>query len=109
MANRLRERTVISGLGCWRFGDLLEAPELKDMSVQELAANAVKEALDEAGLTGQDVDAVFAGNAMVHSSQLPGAYSQLSKWTGTQFEAGVHFEAQCSTTKDSRSSVGLPI
>ena len=46
--------------------------------------------LDDAGLTGQDVDAVFAGNAMVHSSQVPGTYSQLSKWTGTQFKAGVH-------------------
>jgi acetyl-CoA C-acetyltransferase len=54
--------------------------------------------IDDAGLTGQDVDAVFAGNAMVHSSQVPGTYTQLSKWTGTQFKSGVHFEAECSTT-----------
>src|SRR5690606_2923713 len=39
-----------------------------------------------------------AGNAMVHSSQLPATYSQLAQWTGTQLKAGVHFEAQCSTT-----------
>src|SRR5690606_25508392 len=68
------------------------------MSLQDLTAAAVREALDDAGITGQDVDAVFAGNAMVHSSQLPATYSQLSKWTGTQFRSGVHFEAQCSTT-----------
>lgn len=35
---------------------------------------------------------------LVHSSQVPGTCSQLSKRTGTQFKAGVHFEAQCSTT-----------
>lgn len=98
MRNQLREKVAITGVGCSRFGDLLETPELKGLSIQELTATAVKEALDDAGITGQDVDAVFAGNAMVHSSQVPGTYSQLSKWTGTQFKAGVHFEAQCSTT-----------
>ena len=98
MRNQLNERVAISGVGCTRFGDLMETPEIKDVSLQELTAAAVKEALDDAGLSGQDVDAVFAGNAMVHSSQLPATYSQISKWTGTQFKAGVHFEAQCSTT-----------
>ncbi len=98
MRNKLRERVAISGIGCSRFGDLLETAEIKGLSIQELTAGAVKEALDDAGLTGQDVDAVFAANAMTHSSQLPGTYSQLSKWTGTQFKSGVHFEAQCSST-----------
>ncbi|GGG25571.1 acetyl-CoA acetyltransferase [Chelatococcus composti] len=98
MRNQLKERVAISGVGCSRFGDLLRTPDLKGLTIQELTARAVKEALDDAGLTGQDVDAVFAGNAMVHSSQVPATYSQLSKWTGTQFKAGVHFEAQCSTT-----------
>jgi acetyl-CoA C-acetyltransferase len=98
MRNKLRERVAITGVGCSRFGDLLETSELKGLSIQELTARAVREALDDAGITGQDVDAVFAGNAMVHSSQAPATYTQLSKWTGTQFRAGVHFEAQCSTT-----------
>ena len=98
MRNTLRERVAVSGVGCSRFGDLLETPGMQGMSLQELTAGAVKEALDDAGIDGQDVDAVFAGNAMAHSSQLPGTYTQLAKWTGTQFKAGVHFEAQCSTT-----------
>lgn len=97
-SSQLREKVVITGVGCSRFGDLLSTPELKGLSLQELAASAVKEALADAGVSGHDVDAVFVGNAMVHSSQLPGTYSQLAKWTGTQFKAGVHFEAQCSTT-----------
>jgi acetyl-CoA C-acetyltransferase len=98
MRNKLKERVVISGVGCTRFGDLLETPELKGLSMQELAAAAAREALEDAKLSGRDVDAVFVGNAMVHSSQLPGTYTQLSKWIGTQLKSGVHFEAQCSTT-----------
>ena len=109
MRNKLRERVAISGVGCSRFGDLLETPELRGTSIQELTANAVKEALDDAGVAGQDVDAVFAGNAMVHSSQLPGTYTQLAKWTGTQFKAGVHFEAQCSTTNVGASLAAMSI
>ena len=98
MRNRLRERIAIAGVGCSRFGDLLETPELKGLSIQEVAAVAAKEALDDAGMTGQDVDAVYVGNAMVHSSQLPATHTQLSKWLGTELRSGVHFEAQCSTT-----------
>lgn len=98
MRNRLKEDIVISGVGCSRFGDLLETPGLKGLSLQEVTANAVKEALDDAGLCGQDVDAVYVGNAMVASSQLPGTYSQMSKWIGAELKSGVHFEAQCSTT-----------
>ena len=109
MRNQLRERVAISGVGCSRFGDLLATPELKGTSIQELTAGAVREALDDAGLSGQDVDAVFAGNAMVHSSQLPGTYTQLSKWTGTQFKAGVHFEAQCSTTNVGAAMAAMAI
>ena len=98
MRNKLKERVVISGVGCTPFGDLLETPALKGLSLQELTALAAREALEDAGLSGQDVDAVFVGNAMVQSSQLPGTYTQLSKWLGTQLKPGVHFEAQCSTT-----------
>jgi hypothetical protein len=54
MRNKLQERVAISGVGCSRFGDLLETPELKGLSIQEVTASAVKEALDDAGVTGQD-------------------------------------------------------
>lgn len=109
MRNKLKERVVIAGVGCTRFGDLLETPELRGLSLQELAANAAREALEDAGLTSADVDAVFVGNAMVHSSQLPATYSQLSKWLGGQFKAGVHFEAQCSTTNVGAAMAAMAI
>lgn len=109
MRNRLKERVAISGVGCTRFGDLLETPELKGLSLQQLAANAGREALEDAGLSGQDVDAVFVGNAMVHSSQLPATYTQISRWLGTQFKSGVHFEAQCSTTNVGAAMAAMAI
>ncbi len=98
MRNNLAEAVSIAGVGCTRFGDLLETPEIKGLSLQELCATATREALDDSGLGAQDIDAVFVGNAMVHSSQLPATETQIAKWTGMQFKAGVHFEAQCSTT-----------
>jgi acetyl-CoA C-acetyltransferase len=98
MRNQLDAGVSIVGVGCTRFGDLLDTSEIAGLSLQELAASAAQEALADATLSPTDVDAVFVGNAMVHSSQLPGTYTQLSKWIGTQLSAGVHFEAQCSTT-----------
>lgn len=95
---KLRDRVFITGVGCTPFGDLLSSPSIQGLSLHELTALAAQEALDDAGMSAQDIDAIFAGNAMVHSSQLPGTYSQLSKWLGMELKAGVHFEAQCSTT-----------
>jgi acetyl-CoA C-acetyltransferase len=96
--NRLNERVAISGVGCTRFGDLLETPEIKGLTLQELAAAAAREAFEDAGMSPLDVDAVFVGNVMEQSAQLPATYTQLSKWMGTQFRPGVHIDAACSTT-----------
>jgi acetyl-CoA C-acetyltransferase len=98
MSGKLRESVSIIGVGCTRFGDLMETPEIKGLTLQELSAQAAMEAIEDANIDPREIDAVLAGNAMVHSSQIPGTYSQLSKWIGMQFKEGVHFEAQCSTT-----------
>jgi len=109
MRNKLAEGVSIVGVGCTRFGDLLETPEIKGLSLQELSAQAVREALEDSGIGPQDVDAVFVGNAMVHSSQLPATETQLAKWTGMQFKAGLHFEAQCSTTNVGAAMAAMAI
>jgi len=98
LRGRLKDGVAIAGVGCTKFGDLLDTPEIKGLSPQELAAQAAREALEDANVSPAEIDAVFVGHAMVHSTLLPGTYSQLSKWLGMQFKAGVHFEAQCSTT-----------
>ena len=109
MRNKLRDGVSILGVGCSQFGDLLETPEIKGLSLQELTNQAVQEALADAGVDPLEIDAVFIGNAMVHSSQLPGTYSQLAKWLGMQFKSGVHFEAQCSTTNVGAAMAAMAI
>src|SRR3569833_4738062 len=95
---RMNERVSITGVGCTRFGDLLETPELAGLSLQELAAVAAREAFEDAGTSPLDVDAVFVGNVMAQSAHLPATYSHLSKWIDTQFRPGVHIDAACSPT-----------
>ncbi|MCB9651913.1 MAG: thiolase family protein [Deltaproteobacteria bacterium] len=98
VSKRWKEPAHILGVGCTRFGNLLETPELAGLGLQELAAMAAKEALADAGMGPQDVDAVFVGNVTMQTSQMPATYSQLANWLGTRFKAGVHFDAACSTT-----------
>ena len=109
MANKLKEPAYILGVGCTRFGNLLETPEIKGFSLQELAAEAAREALADAGLGPQDVDAVFVGNVTMQTSQMPATYSQVTNWLGTQFKAGVHFDAACSTTNVGASMAAMGI
>ncbi|MBF0528701.1 MAG: thiolase family protein [Deltaproteobacteria bacterium] len=98
MTGKLRDPVYILGVGCTRFGNLLETPEIKGLTLQELAAMAVQEAIADAQVDPQEIDAVFIGNVTIPTSQLPATYSQICKWTGMQFKFGVHFDAGCSTT-----------
>ena len=98
MKNKLKEPVYILGVGCTRFGNLLETPEIKGLTLQEMAANAVREALDDSQTDPKDIDAIFVGNVTMQTSNMPATYSQISKWTGMQFKAGVHFDGACSTT-----------
>ena len=109
MANKLKEPAYILGVGCTRFGNLLETPEIEELSLQELAAEAAREALADAGLGPQDMDAVFVGNVTMPTSQMPATYSQVANWLGTQFKAGVHFDAACSTTNVGASMAAMGI
>ena len=109
MARQLKDSVFILGVGCTRFGNMLETPELKGFSLQELAAQAAGEALADAQVDPREVDAVFVGNVTMQTSQLPATYSQISKWLGTQYKAGVHFDAACSTTNVGVSMAAMGI
>lgn len=98
MSRRLASPVAITGVGCTPFGNLLKRKEIAGLTLQELAAAAAREALEDSGIRGPDIDALYVGNVMTHSSQLPATYSQLSKWLGCQFAAGVHIDAACATT-----------
>jgi acetyl-CoA C-acetyltransferase len=109
MARKLKDPIFLLGVGCTRFGNLLETPELKGLCLQELAAQATQEALADAQVEPQEIDAVFVGNVTMHTSQLPATYSQVSKWLGAEFKAGVHFDGACSTTNVGISMAAMGI
>lgn len=109
MSGKLKEPVFILGVGCTSFGNLLETPEIKGLTLQELAAKAVREALEDAQTDPMEIDAVFVGNVTMQTSNLPATYSQLSKWTGMQFKAGVHFDGACSTTNIGQTMAAMAI
>lgn len=95
---KLNSPVYLLGAGCTRFGNLLETPEIEGLSVQELAAMAAREALEDAKTDPSEIDAFIIGNHMPQSLNMGSLYSQMTKWTGMQFKAGVQISAACSTT-----------
>ena len=51
MCAKLNEPVYLLGVGCTILAKSLETPEIKGLSLQELAAKAVKEALEDANRT----------------------------------------------------------
>jgi len=56
MMSGIKDKVAIIGMGCTRFGERFEA------SREDLILEAVQEALDDAGLTLQDIDAFWFGS-----------------------------------------------
>lgn len=100
----LKEKPVITGVGCTKFGSVLETPEIKGLSFQELACQAAFEAMDDAGIDPKDIDAFYIGSMLSHSSHLYSHHTQLADWLGLHLKPGLHFATACSTTN---TGVGL--
>lgn len=98
MVVQLNSPVYILGAGCTKFGNLLDTPEIKGLSLQELASQAVKEALADAHTDPSEIDYVVIGNHMGQSMNIGSVFSQLAKWTGMQYKPAVQMSAACSTT-----------
>lgn len=100
----LKEKPVITGVGCTKFGSVLSTPEIKGLTFYELACQAAFEAMDEAGVDPQDIDALYIGSMVSHISHLYSHHTQMADWLGLHLKPGVHFATACST---SNTGVGL--
>ncbi len=87
----------IVGVGCTKFGNVLDTPELQDKTFHELIAEAAFEAMDDAGMTGKDIDAFYVGSMLSHTSRVYSHHTQLCDWLGLQLKPGLHFATACST------------
>ncbi|MEM2897427.1 MAG: thiolase family protein [Candidatus Bathyarchaeia archaeon] len=93
----LRSKTSIIGVGMTRFGSVLDTPEIKGKTAPELIADAVFEALEDAGLEPKDIDAFYIGHYLPNTTHLHSPF-QVADWIGQQFKPGMHFAAGCATT-----------
>jgi acetyl-CoA C-acetyltransferase len=100
----LKEKPVITGVGCTKFGSVLETPEIKGLAFQELACEAAFEAMDEAGVDPKDIDAFYIGSMLSHTAHLYSHNTQMADWLGLEGKPGVHFATACATTN---TGVGL--
>ena len=94
----MANRASIIGVGSTKFGSILETPELKDKTFQEIVAEAAFEAMDDAGISPNEIDGFIVGNMLSHSSQIYSHATVLSDRLGLRVKGGFHFDTACSTT-----------
>jgi acetyl-CoA C-acetyltransferase len=105
----LKEKPVITGVGCTKFGSVLSTPEIKGMSFQELACEAAFEAMDDSGIDPKDIDAFYIGNMLSHSTHMYSYNTQMADWLGLNLKGGVHFATACSTTNTGMGLAGMAV
>jgi acetyl-CoA C-acetyltransferase len=91
-------KSYLVGTGQTKFGNALEEPQLKDKTFQEMVADAAFEAMDDAGVGPEDIDAFYVGNMLSHTSQVYSHATLLADWLGLRNVGGYHFDTACSTT-----------
>ncbi len=95
----LKRGVSIIGVGCTPFGNVLETPEIKDMTERELFAWAALEAMEDAGVEARDIDAFYIAHCMDETlSHQYAAYAMVADWIGMRNKPGFHHETACSST-----------
>ena len=95
----LKRPVSIIGVGCTPFGNILETPELKGMTERELFAWAAIEAMEDAGLEANEIDAFYIAHCMPETlSHQFGSYAMVADWIGMRNKPGFHHETACSST-----------
>ena len=92
-----KPKASIVGVGCTKFGNVMQTPEIKNKTFHELIAEAAFEAMDDAGMTGKDIDAFYVGSMLSHGSHMYSHHTQLCDWLGLQLKPCLHFATACST------------
>lgn len=87
----------IVGVGCTKFGNVMQTPELKGKTFHELIVEAAFEAMDDANITGKEIDAFYIGSMLSHGSRVYSHHTQLCDWLGLQLKPALHFATACST------------
>ena len=91
MAESIKDKVAIIGMGCTRFG------ELWNKSVSDLMVDATYEALEDAGIESKDIDAAWVG----HWCETSGVTGMgLAGTLGLQYKPVSRLENACATGSD---------
>jgi acetyl-CoA acetyltransferase len=87
----------IIGTGATEFGSVLEDESLTGKTFEELAADAAFQAMDDANIAPDEIDAFYVGNMLQSTSGVSSHATVLADWLGLQLKGGFHFDTACST------------
>lgn len=90
--------STITGTGVTQFGNVLEDESLKGKTFEEICAEAAFEAMEDANIAPEDIDAFYVGNMLQSTTGISSHSTVLADWLGLQQKAGFHFDTACSTT-----------
>jgi acetyl-CoA C-acetyltransferase len=93
----LRGAASVVGVGMTRFGNVLETPEIKDQSLQDLMADAAFQAMDDAGVGPRDIDLCLFSHYQVPTTHVNVPY-RIMDWIGMRFKKAISYNTACSTT-----------
>jgi acetyl-CoA C-acetyltransferase len=94
----MAKNPCIIGVGMTKFGNLLETPEIKDKTFQELLAEAAFEAYDDADISPEEIDAFLVGNMLPETSMSNSQSTNSSDWLALRCKPGFHIDTACDTT-----------
>ena len=104
MKKKLARPVDIIGVGLTRQGFVSETPELKSMTSRELWSWAAREALQDAGITAKEPEALFVGNMVSELSEDQYHLGNLlTQWTGLTlgeevWKPSVRIEGACASS-----------
>lgn len=104
MSNRLSRAVDIIGVGSTKLGFVTETPEIKNMTSRELWTWAAQEAMQDAGVSPREIDALFVGNMISELSENQYHLGNiLVQWTGMgagngAWKPAVRVEGACSSS-----------
>ena len=104
MKRRLSRPVDIIGVGTTKLGFVTDTPEIKNMTSRELWTWAAYEAMQDAGVTPKEIDALFCGNMFSELSEDQYHLSNiLAQWTGLTagngiWKPAVRIEGACASS-----------
>ncbi len=95
---RFARSVSIIGVGSTPFGNVLEDPEIKNLTERELFAWAAIDAMKDAGIEAKDIDSFYVGSVFSesHASQISTS-GMLGRWAGLLEKPGFKHETACTT------------